>query len=461
MIDFSDMGLTERMKPQAVKLLRHCDAIDRWFVWTGKRWRMDDDQARFLVAKAMITALQNDIELIVDDDERKEAFKRLNGRRSIRQLAALLSTLASEEGISTRAPQWDSDPLALMTPDGVVDLKTATIRPATPTDLMHRCTGVAPMTGTPERWIQFIDEITCGRKDLAEYIRRAIGMTLCGVQRDQVLFLCNGIGSNGKSKLIETLVEALGDYACVAMPNLLSARTNDAHPTELMQLEGRRLVYCDEVKDNRLDESKIKRMTGGAQITARGISQDPRTFAVQFSVWADCNEKPMILGTDDGIWRRIRLLPFEAQFRGDKRDPRLTEKLRAELPQILQWSIDAAREYLAEGLYTSIKVDAATKAYRNEQDVMLEFIEQCAIVDADRTCSTAEIYEAVSAYLETIGFKPWSKRRVTQMLTKRGTVARFKGSGGARMLRGITLRTDWRSALGLSPAKDYARSWNE
>ena len=449
----TDMGLAERFRDDAKKRLRHCDAIDAWFYWTGQRWRLDDNQVRFQIAKAMIAALEDQIDALEDDKLRKATWSQWYARRSHAKLRSLLSTLASEHGIATRISQWDSDKYAIQTPDGIVDLRTGEMRAATQDDLMHRCTAVAPDRDMkPERWLQFIDEITKGRKDLAEYLRRAIGMTLVGVQREQVILLCSGIGSNGKSKLIETLVEMLGDYAGLAMPNLLSAKSHDAHPTELMALEGRRLVYCDEVKDNRLDESKVKRMTGGRQITARGIAQDPRTFDVEFTIWADCNEKPVISGTDEGIWRRIRLIPFEAHFTAETRDPYLGDKLRTEMPGILAWAIDAAVDFLDRGLSESIKVQHATAEYRSEQDILKEFVDSCCIVDPEGIVASADIYKAVTAYLESIGFRPWSRRKCTSELTKRGTVVRDKMPGGTRALRGIKLKPDWRITLGLYSA---------
>ena len=454
-MDMTDMGLAERFREATKQWLRYCDQTDQWFCWTGSRWRIDDNQVRFQVAKAMIAALEDEISAIEDDKKRKDAFGQWYARRSHAKLKSLLSTLASENGIATRISDWDADKYALQTPAGIVDLRTGELRPATQDDLMHRCTAVAPdRDAKPQRWLKFLEEITKDRRDLQEYIRRAIGMTLVGVQREQVILLCSGIGSNGKSKLIETLVEMLGDYAGLAMPNLLSAKSHDAHPTELMALEGRRLVYCDEVKDNRLDESKVKRMTGGRQITARGIAQNPRTFDVEFTIWADCNEKPVISGTDEGIWRRIRLLPFEAHFTAETRDPFLGDKLRDEMPGILAWAIDAAVDFLKLGLCESLKVSHATAEYRSEQDILKEFVDSCCFVHPDAIVASADIYKAVTAYLESIGFRPWSRRKCTSELTKRGTIQRDKLPGGTRALKGIKLKDNWRMVLGLYSGSD-------
>jgi len=482
-MDWTDTGLAAQWVEMgdggALDHLRYCDSLDRWYVWRKGRWQPDDTRARYARGKAYIERLQPS----VPDDPGKDADPALRAahkaalrdyagwmrRRNHGPMTALLSSLQSEPGIATRASDWDADPFVLMTPAGVVDLRTGRIRPADRTDLLSQCTRVAPDWTCPHsRWLQFLVEVTCGDGDLVEFLRRAIGMTLCGEKRDHVIILCNGIGSNGKSLLIETLVEALGDYGTLAMPNLLSARTQEAHPTELMQLRAARLVYCDEVKGNKLDESKIKRMTGARSMTARGMQQDPQTFSVTWTVWADSNPKPTIHGTDEGIWRRIRMVPFRAHYpdNSPKRDPLLPDKLRAEMPGILAWAIDAAADYLRDGLGQSKTVTAATQEYRNDQDVLFEFLELCTDRDnegdPDKRVKTSVLHSAVSVYMsEFLGYShPWSKRKLTMELTKRGTFAPVKAPGGQRYIAGLDLLPDWRSRLDLSPpaSSDYYRT---
>jgi len=470
--DWTDSGLSAAWcatQDGATETLRYCDELDRWYIW-GKscRWMVDNIRARYALAKGWIDGLQP----AVPDDPGKDADPALRAahkaaqrdyaawmrRRNHGQMSALLSSLQSEPGIATRASDWDADPFVLLTPGGVVDLRSGRLRATKRTDFLSQCTAVAPdRTCRPTRWLQFLNEITCGDHDLAEFLRRAIGMTLCGQKRDHVIMICNGIGANGKSQLIETLVEMLGDYGTLAMPNLLSARTQDAHPTELMQLRAARLVYCDEVKGNKLDESKIKRMTGARSMTARGMNQDPQTFAVTWTVWADCNAKPTIAGTDEGIWRRVRLVPFNAHFpeTSPKRDPHLAAKLRAEMPGILAWAIDAAVDYLRSGLPQSKTVSAATEAYRHDQDVLHEFLEICTDKERegapDAMVKTGALHAAVSVYMsEFLGYShPWSKRKLTMELVKRGKFEPAKLSGGDRVIRGLHMHPDWRKRLDL------------
>jgi len=482
-MDWTDTGLSalwvETEERCALDQLRYCASLDRWYIWRNGRWQVDDTKARYARGKAFIEDLQPQI----PDDPGKDADPALRAahkaalrdyagwlrRRNHAPMTALLSSLQSEPQIATRASDWDADPFALLTPAGVVDLRTGRVRKTDRTDLLSQCTAVAPdWQCSRGRWLQFLDEITCGDADLAEFLRLAIGMTICGQKRDHVIMICNGIGANGKSQLIETLVEMMGDYGCLAMPNLLSARTQEAHPTELMQLRAARIVYCDEVKGHKLDESKIKRMTGARSMTARGMNQDPQTFAVTWTVWADCNAKPTIAGTDEGIWRRVRLVPFRAHFpeSSPKRDPHLAAKLRAEMPGILAWAIDAAADYLRSGLPQSQTVRAATQDYRNDQDVLYEFLELCTDRtnegDPDKRVKSGVLHSAVSVYMtDFLGYShPWSKRKLTLELTKRGTFAAIKAPGGGRYIAGIDLRPNWRERLDLTPrdSGDYYRT---
>jgi len=206
-MEFTDLKLAERWRDTAAKDLRYCAELDTWALWTGSCWRPDVTLQRMQVAKALTVTLEDEIEEIADDKARKKAWGHYTRRLSVTALRNLLAALSTEPGIATRADDWDADPLALMTPSGVVELATGRLRPATPADLHLRSTAYAPDGRVPpSRWLQFLDEITEGSAEMVEYLRRAVGMTLVGERRDQVLLLCSGIGSNGKSLLIETLV---------------------------------------------------------------------------------------------------------------------------------------------------------------------------------------------------------------------------------------------------------------
>ncbi len=442
-IDLTEIGLGEGLAAFARDRLRYIAADDVWCVWTGKRWRQDDVLARQEIAKAYAETLDAAVDTIEDDRAHKAARSAVNRARSVAGLRAVLASASSTTTIASRRELWDADPYLLHTASGVVDLRDGSIRPATPADLMLRSTRCAVGEGEPARWVQFLDEITCGDAELAAYLRACVGMTLFGDQRDHVALLCLGIGANGKSTFLDTLREMLGELARVAMPDIITAKRNDPHPTEIADLFGARLVVCTEAKDGAIDESKIKRLTGGGTITARGIGKDPRSETLRLTLWIDGNSEPRIYGTDEGIWRRVRKVPFAAHYPvgHEKRDPLLRDKLRAELPQILRWAIDACVDYLRDGLPACAAVDAATRQYRQDQDVLAEWIETFCKIDPTATTQSGVLWASARDYLEEAGAsRGWSQRRLSAELCKRGICELHKGSGGRRELKGIKLR---------------------
>jgi hypothetical protein len=273
-LDLTDIGLGNGLATLHGDRLRYIADADKWAVWTGRRWKLDTRNVRFELAKAYVETLDDAVDAQEDDKARKAAAAALNRARSVSGLSAALKSASTVPAMATERKDWDNDPALLLTPDGVVDLRTGTSRPATPDDLMLRAASCAPGGDCP-RWLQFVDEICTGDAELVAYLRACVGMSLYGEQRDQVVLICLGIGANGKSTFLDVLHEVFGELSRVAMPDLITAKRNDAHPTEIADLFGARLVICTEAKDGAIDESKIKRLTGGGTITARGIGQDP------------------------------------------------------------------------------------------------------------------------------------------------------------------------------------------
>lgn len=173
-------------------------------------------------------------------------------------------------------------------------------------------------------------------------MQKAVGYSLTGDVSEQVLLFLYGTGANGKSTLINAVMEAMGDYAMQAAPELLRVKQS-AHPTELAELKGARFVASVEVEEGKyLAESLVKQMTGGNRIKARFMRADFFEFAPTHKVFLAANHKPDVRGTDIGIWHRIKMVPWDVTIPKEERDPALPAKLRAELPGILRWpSMDA------------------------------------------------------------------------------------------------------------------------
>jgi putative DNA primase/helicase len=216
------------------------------------------------------------------------------------------------------------------------------------------------------------------------------GYSLTGDTREQVLPLCFGVGANGKTTLLGLFQEMLGDYATATSTSLLMVKRNESIACDLAVLKGMRFVTASEVEDGqRFAESKVKELTGGDLITARHLYGDPFTFKPNFKIWLCVNHKPTIRGTDMGIWRRVHLIPFAVVIPKERQDKNLPLKLRQELPGLLTWAVAGCLEWQKNGLGVPGAVEQATKGYKEEMDVLVQFIaERCTVDESMSTQSS-------------------------------------------------------------------------
>ena len=207
---------------------------------------------------------------------------------------------------------------------------------------------------------------------------KGIGYSITGAVSEQVLILAIGAGANGKTTLLEAVRTVLGDYASAAEPDLLLAR-GEAHPTGIARLQGARFVVATESDEGRrLAEGTVKRLTGGDRLTARYMHQNFFEFAPSHTLWLCTNHRPDVRGVDHAIWRRLRVAPFNVTIATEDQDPHLLERLTAESAGILAWAVRACLRWQAEGLGEPVAVKMATTAYRQDQDIIGEFLDETA-----------------------------------------------------------------------------------
>jgi putative DNA primase/helicase len=259
----------------------------------------------------------------------------------------------------------DSDPYLFNVENGTLDLRTGLQRPHNPAD---RITKLAPVvydpTATAATWDQFLARIFTGDRELIRFIQRAVGYSLTGLTTEQVMFLLWGTGQNGKSTFITTLQALFGDYARqTAFDTFLAASksTPGAARPDIVRLRGARLISALEAPAGaRLAETVVKSLTGGDIISARDLYSSGSEFRMEGKLWLAANNKPEIRGTDLAIWRRIRLVPFTVTIPEEEKDPQLADKLRAELPGILNWAVEGLAVWQREGLGVPVAVERAT-----------------------------------------------------------------------------------------------------
>ena len=328
--------------------------------------------------------------------------------------------------------------------NGTLNLKNGELRSHIREDLI---TKLVPIDYSPEatcpRWLQFLEQITDGDDDLTRFLQKSVGYSLTASIREQCFFILHGTGANGKSTFVNVVSALLGDYAIHTRSETLLIGRGDQIANDIARLDGARFVAAGEIElGRRLAEGLVKQMTGGDKLTGRFLYHEFFDFEPRFKLWLAVNHTPRVSGTDDAVWRRIRLVPFSVTIPEGRQDRDLEEKLKQELPGILAWAVEGCELWQTEGLKSPKAVAAATQAYRDDSDVIAAFIhEKC---QTGRTCeiSKADLYNAFVKWCLESGDDATSKREFGRCIAERGYKDDRKGDSRTRTWVGIKLKGD-------------------
>ena len=442
---FSDMGNAYRFRRLVGHRVRYVVEWKSWIALVGPRWTLANGPVlAFELTEEVACELHREAgDRSATKEHRDAAHRAFQKAQSTSAREHMVKAARGKLAISHH--DLDQHPILLNTPTGTVDLQhpEAGARPHDPGDLLTQVTGAAyDPTATCPRFDRFLREVLPDEQDRA-YLQRLVGYSTTGVVREHVLVALLGRGGNGKTTLVSALGHALGDYHGVAAPELLLKRTHRGHPTEIADLYGKRFVSDAEIGiGSRLDEGLVKRLTGGDVVKARRMREDPWSFKPTAKFWLLVNDLPEILGTDDGIWRRIILIKFGERFLGSHADPMLTEKLRAESSGILRWCIEGARQYLEDGLPYNSRAEKARDVYRNEQDSLGRFLDECCTChEDDAWVLLAEFRRAYESWCASNGTPPPLRGPTSKAaMEARGFRQGKKGTrSGARAWLGVAL----------------------
>jgi P4 family phage/plasmid primase-like protien len=439
--NLTDVGNAGRLVEAHGPDLRHVRPWASWLAWDGARWKRDDTGVVVEQAKKVARSILTEAAMEDDPDRRKALAGWARQSENAARIHAMINLAGSDPAVATRPDELDLDAWLLTVANGTIDLCSGTLLRH---QRDHRITKLAGVTWDPAAtcptWDAFLARVLPDPAVRA-FVRRAVGYSLTGSVREQCLFFLYGLGANGKSTLITTLLTLLGDYGRQADPKLLMEQKHETHPTNVADLQGARFVAAIEAgSGGRLDETLVKQLTGGDRVKARFMRQDFFEFNPTHKLFLAANHKPVIRGNDHAIWRRVHLIPFSVKIAEREKDDRLGGKLEAELPGILRWAVEGCLEWQSGGLQVPGGVAEATDAYRVEEDLLGDFLEQCCLEEPGAEVPATELYRAYQRWTEAGGERTWSQTAFGRALSERG-IDWKKVSGGRKARIGLRLLT--------------------
>lgn len=444
----SDSGNAELFAARYGKCVRFDHKRGRWLLWEHGRWSEDKTgRVRQLMKQAARQRHTIAFEMLKDPDaEGENKFRNRHVMFALRsedrnRIDAALELAKTEPSITDSGEGWDDSPMLLGVANGVVDLCTGKLRPELTED---RITKHSPVAYDPDakcpRFLRFIDEICCGNVDLVRFIQKLAGHTLTGKVNEQCLPCCYGHGANGKSTLLEvfTHILGLGQYAANLPFSALELQNRNSN--DLVMLDGARFVTAIETREGvRLNEQRIKALTGGDPVTAKLLYHNPYTFLPTHKLWLSFNHPPTIADDSAGMWRRIRLIPFNREFMGDAADKNLLETLGGEDSGILGWMVQGGLLWQAEGLGVPPAVAKATAAYQIESDHLGQFIDDYCTLDPEASVPSAELRQRYEEWVDENDEVALSARIFGVRMDKKGFKRRQEGPQRTRVWVGLRL----------------------
>ena len=416
----TDLGNAKRFVARHGDDLRYCHPWNRWLVFDGQPWRDDDTAEAERRLKETLEDLEQEAFGLADGGERRKLLQFVWASERAARIRGALELARSEPRIPVRPDELDGDPLLFNVENGTIQLDAGELSPHRREDLVTKLARVVfDPDATAPTWEAFLERVQPDEATRS-FLQRAVGYSMAAETGEQVLLILWGSGANGKTTFVEAIRSLLGDYGQQAPTETFLDR-REGIPNDVARLRGARFVAATEISEGRrLNEALVKRMTGGDTLVARFMRAEFFEFKPTFTLWLVTNHRPEIRGTDEAIWRRIRLIPWEVTIAPDERDHDLPDKLRRELPGILNWALAGFAQWRDTGLNPPDRVLTATSDYRADSDVIGRFVEECCETVAGATVGKGELYTR---------FEYWAGKYGEEKLTQTAFGTRMKERG--------------------------------
>jgi putative DNA primase/helicase len=397
-----------------------------FYVWNGQVWERSEVKVRQEIHR-MGAAL-----MLSGSEEGRKASKGFTMRTNIDNLMVELRSVPS---VYVEAAEFDNQPDLLSFQNGTVDLRTGQLRPHAKEDMLTYLLRIdyKPEAECP-RWLRFLGEIFPENPDLVPYIQRLVGYGITGRTDEQCFCVFWGKGANGKSVLTDTLTDVFGAISKTTPFATFEEKPSGGIPNDIAALRGSRLVMASEGDSGKaMSEAILKRASGKDKMTARFMRQEFFTFTPTFLIMLATNHKPKFRGQDEGLWRRVKMIPFKRWFAPHERDHELPKKLLAEAEGIAAWAVRGAVEWLANGLQDPESITSASKEYRETSDSLAGFFPGVMIRnDAAVPLNGTEAFNAYLEWCEAENLparERWTRRTFYDAMEERGITRKKTAKG--------------------------------
>jgi len=398
-----------------------------WGGYDSRRWDIESgsfiEQARAIATVRHMEALAPTLKTATD----RQAM-RIHAIKSGSANAVSAMIRMARDKLTVSDKHLDIDPWLLNLPNGTMDLRTGELQPHRREDHITKLAGVEfDAKAECPQWLAYLEKTFLGDQKLINYMQRWSGYCLTGTAREEKMQFLFGGGANGKTTYIEVMLSLMGEYGMKTPLQTVTNRKGDPGiPNDVARLRGARLVVCQEVKQAMtLAEEVIKDLTGNDTKTARFLHGEWFDFRPVLKLVMYGNHKPVVRGTDNGIWRRIQLVPFRHEMTDDEKIEGYSEILfREEGPGILNWCLEGCLRWQVTGLMIPEAVSGATEEYREEMDVFGEFFRDYLVKGSGEKILMAHVYSGL--------YQPWCMETGEREMTKRQLVQKLVEMGGEK-----------------------------
>jgi len=442
--NMTDWGRAKIFADEHKDIVRYSYTMNCWYIWDGKRWKPDSSGLIFQLAKSTIHNMYNDVLPNIDDYDKKKKFTMsLVRAENQHALKAMLDSASNEPNIPVDVTDFDKQLDMINVNNGVVDLNNGKLLPHDKSYNMTKMLLLDYDRGAKcGVWLDFLNTTFEGNQELIGFIQRFLGYSLTGFTDEQIFCIFYGHGSNGKGTLIDTVMNVMGEYAKTTEPETIIKKKYERSSTnDLADLWGARFVTTSETDTyQELDEGRIKRITGQDPIKCRFLYKDLFEYIPEYKLILLTNHEPIIKSHDYSIWRRVKKVPFKMQLPREKWNLNLRRELLDEREGIFNWLVQGAVEWKKNGLQIPDIIENATEEYKEELDVIGDFIEMCTDIGDNLSVRNTDLYKCYEQWCEGTMNKPFATNTFSRALIERG----FNNIkiNGMRGKKGLDIRND-------------------